>query len=193
MFRLILNVFALTLLTSCYPFMMGSSVGMCQYSTISDKPIQYKGLTFPAGTTWEYVSYTNGGDCKIWYKDLSEVAKEPENLEVIVLPKQAPLIWGGMPIERIDLSPAYGADWTLLPSTEPHPAEQQSAFAQQWRQCGDDLHLNIRLKDNNWQFKQQDAKNIDECGIQRGNNQAQQAFLDQLAAKMKAEQQKSSQ
>lgn len=185
--NLILNVFALTLLTSCYPF-MGSSVGLCQYSEVSEKPIQHKGLTFPAGTTWEYTAYTNGGDCKIWYKDLSEVAKEPENLEVIVLPKQEPLIWGGMPIERIDLSPSYGGMPTLLPFAEPHSAEQQSAFAQQWRQCGDDLHLNIWLKDDNWQFKQQDAKEIVDCG-----HQTQQAFLDQLAATMKAEQQKSAQ
>ena len=168
----------------------GHGLGMCTYTQTLDRPIRHKGLTLPQGTRLEYVSYNNGGDCEIWFKEPADIGKEPENLQEIILPDDKPLLWGGMPVARIDLSPAYGFEFTLLPAAKPHPQEQHSAFAQKWRQCGGGQQLNLLPDENNWQFARQNHRGIYDCGIQNHDNAAETGFLKELKTLMQLQQQK---
>ena len=148
---------------------------------ITTTPLTIKHIDVPTGTHLVY------GDQK--YKKGKQNQIMPEkNLTQIILPENANMTWGDVPITSIhQFFNSAMTGYTVNADFSKLNPSAQTRFSKLWKSCDEGLGITIKDR-SDWSFNKNNIVDVQSCSVlyQRyfKNNQEQQKFLDDLYSEL---------
>jgi len=149
---------------------------------ITTEPVMIRNLNLPKGTklTYEESFFKEGQQDRM----MSE-----KNLTTIELPKEKPIIWGGVPVYMfLKFFNSEMKGYTVSADFDKLPKNQRTKFSEIWQRCGGELSVLVNNTED-WSFDTNNIMDISSCSViyQRffKEDVEQQRFLDTLLKELK--------
>ncbi|OTG92619.1 hypothetical protein B9T35_13145 [Acinetobacter sp. ANC 3832] len=148
---------------------------------ITTTPLTIKHIDVPTGTHLVYV------DQKFKKGKQDQIMPE-KNLTQIVLPENANMTWGGVPITSIhQFFNSAMTGYTVNADFSKLNPSAQTRFSKLWKSCDEGLGITIKDR-SDWSFNKNNIVDVQSCSVlyQRyfKDNQEQQKFLDYLYSEL---------